>query len=177
MAERIKGEKYEAGLSTTQIAAKARAEIKAAIRAGTLPAGSYSVRKDHHKSIVVRIEGLGIQLHNPEWLRQKALRPYEMTSNLDFPRYTPRAKAVLAYVNALLEAYNYDGSDIQSDYFDVNFYLDVSFGDDGGEYEDGVAYYQAVGEAQEQMSADLHRAAQAEVNAAPQVRPALRLVR
>lgn len=71
MYERSYGAKYDKNLSTTQIAALVREEIKAAVKAGTLPAGKYSVRSQSYSggsSIDVRISGLTGQVFEPEYL-------------------------------------------------------------------------------------------------------------
>lgn len=45
------------------------------------------------------------------------------------PCYTDDCKKVLQRVKDITCEYNYDNSDIQSDYFDVNFYLHLSIGE------------------------------------------------
>ena len=41
---------------------------------------------------------------------------------------TPRAWDVLARAVEIGQAYNWDNSDIQTDYFDVNYYFDINIG-------------------------------------------------
>ncbi|MFA5790639.1 MAG: LPD29 domain-containing protein [Caldisericia bacterium] len=43
--------------------------------------------------------------------------------------YTDECKKVLQRVKELTDEYNYDNSDVQSDYFDVNFYLHLHIGE------------------------------------------------
>lgn len=124
MYEKAFGSKYDKNLTTVEIAALVRKEIKAAIKSGALPKGKYSVRKDHHKSITVCISGLGFLVANPDYNRLGE-RDFVVHQPAE-RRYTPRARATLKAVEAMLEAYNYDGSDIMSDYFDVNFYSSVN---------------------------------------------------
>ena len=42
-------------------------------------------------------------------------------------QYTPDAKKVVDGIKAIMDSYNYNDSDIQTDYFDVSFYGDVEF--------------------------------------------------
>lgn len=129
MYEKTYGSKYDANLSVKEIAAIVRGEIKAAVKAGTLPKGKYSVRKEHHNSIRVEIAPEGEvfdarYLADEDYIRgpmimdgDKMIRP---------SRYVPVVAAAVKTVEAMLWAYNYDGSDIQSDYFNVNFYSNVT---------------------------------------------------
>lgn len=72
--------------------------------------------------------------------------PYEQKKNLEYmkekghsqvnhfyiqtsPFYTDECKNVLQRVKDITDEYNYDNSDSQSDYFDVNFYLHLSIGE------------------------------------------------
>jgi hypothetical protein len=45
------------------------------------------------------------------------------------PFYTAECKKVLQRVKDITAEYNYDNSDVQTDYFDVNFYLHLNIGD------------------------------------------------
>lgn len=122
------GAKYERGLSTTEIARRFRADVKAAVAAGTLPRGlKLSVRTDYFSggsSIDVTIvQAPGLRILNPERLELDATnQPCYGT-----PWATAEARALDEALTAMLNAYNFDGSDIQSDYFHVNFYGHVNF--------------------------------------------------
>jgi hypothetical protein len=48
-----------------------------------------------------------------------------------FERYTAEAVALRTAIEQIVSAYNYDGSDIQSDYFNVRFYSNVDIVEDG----------------------------------------------
>lgn len=115
--ERKYGDKYEAGLSVVGIAKRYRSDLKAAIKAGTLPAGiKCSVVTRNHRSINVEV------LELPTWFR--------LTSG-EWGRdgYAQKSRESIELVQLLrtmLDAYNYDGSDIMRDYFDVNFYSSVT---------------------------------------------------
>jgi len=125
MTERFYGAKYEEvrGKPLTEVAKKLRGDIKAAVKTGKLPKGlKVSVRKDHN-SIDLTVTALpeGFTIHNREWVRDE----HEGTDRrfgFGLGRLSPEAKALTGTVQAMAAAYNYDGSDIQTDYFDVNFY-------------------------------------------------------
>lgn len=125
------GARYDARLTTPQIAAKIRDEIKAAVKAGTLPKGlQCSVRSRRFaggSAIDVEIKALpaGWQVHNPERLRADQENPHGPTPQI--PRYSEATRALIATLEAMLAAYNFDGSDTQTDYFHVNFYEHVEF--------------------------------------------------
>lgn len=114
MSKHTVGSKYEEvkDESRVQIAARIRADIKAAVVSGTLPAGTYSVRTRSYSGggsidiAVVAVTKPGFVVTNPN--------PEE--------RYSEELKAVVETLNGFHDAYNYNNSDSQSDYFDVNYY-------------------------------------------------------
>ncbi len=120
------GPKYDKTLSSTEIAVRVRGDIKAAIIAGNLPRGlKVSVRTKYFaggSSITCEVTAVpvGMRALSVEFLRD------EIRSS-PWARYTHEAKDVLDKIEALLNAYNFDGSDSQSDYFHVNFYTHVKF--------------------------------------------------
>lgn len=123
MTERAYGDKYEAGLSTPEIAKKLRQDIKAAVKAGELPKGlKVSVRSESFSggsAIRLRVTAVpdGFTIYNPEWVAAEDKRePHHL------PWASPEADKVARVVEGLAAAYNYDGSDTMTDYFDVNFY-------------------------------------------------------
>ncbi len=119
------GAKYDRSLSTPECAKRFRADVKAAILAGDLPKGlKLSVQCDSYSggsSIDVRIKALPFAALNPG--RESAHADQQ-------PRYTPRTSALLKTLEGMLGAYNHDGSDSQSDYFDVKFYGRVEVSSD-----------------------------------------------
>lgn len=130
--ETVYGEKYAAtkDLSRVEIAKLIRADIKAAVASGALPAAKYRVWTESYSggsSIDVEIGAFWIaNLFNPERLEREA-------NNLGVcghDRYSAAAMRVIGAVRSIVAAYNYDGSDIASDYFHVRFYSSVDF--DGG---------------------------------------------
>jgi hypothetical protein len=113
------GAKYDRNLSRTAIAGAYRADIKAAIAAGELPKGlkvSVRCRRSGHSGAIdqtVTAVPEGFAIINPA----RVTNPHG--NNL---RHTPEAAALLRKLHDMLDAYDYDGSDSMSDYYDHNFY-------------------------------------------------------
>ncbi len=134
MTQRVYGEKYSKDLNTTQIAALVRDEVKAAVKAGQLPKAKYGIRTHYYaggSSIRIRISELPGQVFEPEYLtRGDAYLSGPSVQGEDGwqrpSRYTPWVTKAVAKVSAMLAAYNYDGSDIQTDLYDVKFHADVA---------------------------------------------------
>ncbi len=123
------GRKYDASLSTKEIAIRVRADIKTAIKASRLPAGKYSVRIEEsslHAAIRVTAAPVGIVLLRTEsWTLDMSGR-IECTSRAIDSR-TTEANGLLDALETILAAYNYDRSDLASDYHDSNFFSSVGF--------------------------------------------------
>ncbi|WP_373533393.1 hypothetical protein [Vampirovibrio sp.] len=92
------GSKYERGLDVAEIAKRVRAELKAQVKAKQLPKARVRFCHQH-------------PAENP----------------LNLPRFTEAGQALIKGVEAIVAAYNYDGSDTASDYWNVNFYSSVFF--------------------------------------------------
>jgi hypothetical protein len=160
MYETTYGTKYEAtkDLSRVEIAKLIRADIKAAVKAGLIPKAKYSVTCSRGTGIdvsIVDVERRGFVLHNPERLRWEAENPH--ASMWSAPgnvrdRFSPEAEAVLAALKEIWGAYNYDGSDIQSDYFNVRYYGGVQF---GWQWADTMREQELLKLRGEQVAADL----------------------
>jgi hypothetical protein len=115
------GSKYDATLTTTDIAKRIRADIKS-----TLPDIKVSVRCKSFSggsSITVEVTSVpaSLQLLTADYLAGR-----EEFNGAAY-RYTPDARALRASLEALVAAYNFDGSDSMVDYFHVNFYAHVNF--------------------------------------------------
>jgi hypothetical protein len=126
------GDKYERDLDVDVIAKRVRADIKAAVAAGELPAAKYSVRISRYsmgRSLTVTVDELPFAVCNPERVRRDVLEPHDRSTLL---LRTEEAQAAMAKVEAIVDAYNFDGSRPQEDYSHVNFYGHVSF---GGQYD------------------------------------------
>jgi hypothetical protein len=124
MYDRTYGHKYNKELSRKQIAVCIRNDLKAAMAAGELPKGcKFSVAcSPRGSSIDLRVTMLpaGFQIHNPDY--GETGPRYGGQS-----RYTAEAEQMLARLKHIHGAYNHDGSDSMSDYFDVNYYGQASF--------------------------------------------------
>jgi hypothetical protein len=122
------GSKYEVtkDLDLAQVAKLVRADIKATQKAGFLPAGlECSVRISRYsmgQSLDVRITAAPFVVYVPE---------HQVDANRDAgvrcPFLTRSAVAAFDVIEAIVEAYNRDRSDTQSDHFDVRFYGHVEF--------------------------------------------------
>ena len=128
--ERSYGSTYDKTLTTTQIAKLVRAKIRDYTKSGRLPKGlKVSVRSEYFangSSIGAKITAMPFPIFNENRLRAEIEYPNDVAQ---WPReaYSPRALRVLAEIKALMAGYNHDGSDIQTDYWDVKFYSSIQF--------------------------------------------------
>jgi len=102
---------------------KIRADLKE-----QFPNLSFSVKKDSRKIYITLVSGnfkAFKALTSAEERGYETLNPYYIE---DDPSLTDEAKNVMTMVKEITQKYNYDNSDIQSDYFDVNFYLGLAVG-------------------------------------------------
>lgn len=128
-----RGAKYEAtrGLSTKEIAARIRADIKAAQAAGTLDARlKISTRCEYFSggsSIDCRITRIpdDLPLYNPDFLRHEAEHATGPFNPYRGEHHSPQFAEALATIKAIHSAYNRDNSDSMTDYFCVRYYGDV----------------------------------------------------
>ncbi len=122
--EKVTGTKYDRSLSIVEIGKLVRKEIKA-----QYPDIKASVTTDHFtggKSLDIVIKSVPFGIMNPmrvEVLRQNRVRGEEGA----YPLRTDKAEQLLKALDDLVNQWNFDGSDMQSDYFNVNFYQHVSF--------------------------------------------------
>lgn len=159
MYERSYGYRYEEvkDMTTVEIAKAIRADIKQAKAEGLLPTRwTYSVRTDHGTSIDVDVrdcpdawqpcdgtvpgsrrtypDGSSTATGCPDvWCaarndpeRAHAAKPHDVL--------TEEARVAKMTLERIHGAYNYDGSEIQVDYFDVRYYGHVEF-EDASSYE------------------------------------------
>jgi hypothetical protein len=118
------GTKYEATkeLDIKEIAKLIRADIKAMIKTGELPAGKYAVtisRYSMGQSLTIRVTDLpfpvrveGYTINTPH-TRAK-------------PWFTPEAVCLEEDLDAILQAYNQKETDWQSDYCNTHFFGHVN---------------------------------------------------
>ncbi len=123
MAHReAEGSKYRATekLSLVEVAKLIRADVKEAVSAGVLPRGLVlSVRVRHHSSIDTTITAAPFEVLSRAHVLASDALPHLHTG---ISRYTPLALCALARLEDIANAYNYDRSEVQSDYFNVRFY-------------------------------------------------------
>lgn len=129
------GSKYEStkSLRTKEISALIRADIKSAVKAGELPAGKYSVRTGgtwSARTIDVTFDlGNDFCLFSRANLEWREEHPHE--SCADAPanireRYSDECRKVESKIHEIVNQYNYDRSDLMTDYFDCRFYAHVN---------------------------------------------------
>jgi len=104
MYERTYGAEYDASMTVKQIAAVVRTRLRAALKAGDLP-----VPAGNEVKISVRYRTASMMQ-----AIDRTVSGFEGTRS----EWAALRKAIDAVANA----YNHDGSDIQTDYFDVRFY-------------------------------------------------------
>lgn len=109
--DRCRGSKCAGGWrSVTDVAKDVRQDIKAEVQTGTLPNLAYSVTCEKYsmgQSMTVEVRGVPERIQN-----------------------APEAIGILGRLEEIVNAYNWDGSDVQTDYFDVMFYAHVHFESD-----------------------------------------------
>jgi len=120
---KFEGARYEAtkSLSLAAINRLIRADIKALVESGEIPAGSYSVRKSSRSIVIEFVAPLG-SLFNNDRLVAEQLNPHGWHRG---ERYSAEARALVATLTAVASAYTYDDSDICTDYFNSRFWLYV----------------------------------------------------
>jgi hypothetical protein len=118
------GEKYQPGMDAVDITKLMRQDIKAAIKAGLLPDGKYSVRLRRYsggQSIDMTASHLQTckLVLNPERVQWEKEHPHLVNPH---NRYTAEGDRILEELKSIHNAYNYDGSDTMSDCYNVNYY-------------------------------------------------------
>lgn len=132
MTEIVYGSKFAAtkGLSRVEIAKLVRADIKSSLKSGELPAGKYSVKTESYSgggsiNVTFTVADPNFPAWNPARLVHEATSPNAWMSANSLTFRSAELTAVEATLQAMLDAYNFDGSDIQTDYFHVRFYSHV----------------------------------------------------
>lgn len=118
----FRGAKYDKSLTRTQIAALVRSDVKAAIKAGVLPAGLKVSVRCNGSAITASITAFPAAVLNPARVYADAIGVWEQRTRL---LYTAPVRQAVDAIEALLNAYLRDASDIQTDYFNCNFYGSV----------------------------------------------------
>lgn len=121
------GEKHNRELTGAQISAAIRRDIKQAVATGELAAAKYSVTLKTFsggQSITVRISEVPFDLFEKRFLRHELDTKGRVF--YEGERYSEKLRALLKQVKKLADAYNFNDSDLQTDYFHVNYYLNVA---------------------------------------------------
>lgn len=124
-------------ISTEQVAFK-RQTLKEAF-----PGWKFSVRKDRHSAIRVTILSGPIDFFADEARTPRNRTSSSIIAHIDGPsaklhdsvnqyyikdHWAGEARDALLAINEIVNDGNYDNSDIQSDYFDVGFYVTIEIG-------------------------------------------------
>jgi hypothetical protein len=142
MYERSYGDKFAEtkDLRTVEIAKLVRADVKAAKAAGELPADlNVSVRYESASMMTaIRVAVLdapelwepcpGYRLNPGSDVGTGCPSP-GCPETYTHDRLTAEGLRITGILEAILNSYNYDGSDIMTDYFDVRFYSTVTIED------------------------------------------------
>ena len=131
MTQRTYGSQYDRNRTVTEDAASIRSQLKAAQKDGTVPADwKVSVRKrksTYSWAIDVTLVSprpiYAADPHSREWVRHAETGEYVIAWA---DRLTAEAQAASRLARELLDAHNHDGSDSQTDFYDVKFYSDVN---------------------------------------------------
>ncbi len=120
------GAQYDAARDIADIAKLVRKDIKVAVKAGELPAVKYRVRISRYsmgRSLNVTVKGLPVeQVANMERFRAEARNPDLRHLGVPVGKLkTEEAYALEAKVEALVNAYNFDKSDLLNDYHSSAF--------------------------------------------------------
>ena len=114
------GDKYNKDMATVDIAKIIRKEVKK-----KFPKIEASIRSERFAggtTINVVIKDPGFNPINPKW------RPQDWTGNLiTNPRYTERGIRLLKQIDSLCSRFRMSDCDGMTDYFRVNFWLDVKY--------------------------------------------------
>lgn len=136
------GKKYQHGLSTKEIAARVRAEIRAKypMRDGYRIGVKYN-SFSMGSSIDITIKAAPFEIYQPEykdayinkdWDAIKAMQELRRNAAGNDPirntsyEYTPETTELLDDLKTMIRAYRYDDSDGMIDYFSTNFYDHVT---------------------------------------------------
>jgi hypothetical protein len=132
--------KYEQGLDISEIAKRLRKEIRAAVKAEELPKCKYSVRISRYsmgQSLSVSVTETPFPIHNRRYLeleheilygdnsREQVRDLY--TKKEETERWTQEAIDLIKTLEGMVDQWNYDGSDSQTDYFNVNYSSNVDY--------------------------------------------------
>jgi hypothetical protein len=123
-------------LDTTQVAARIREDIKAAVRAGDLPKAHYSVRTDKYSmgsSITVVAAKLPFEVLNPDaFFVERGANWLTFDRARHRSRFSAEAQGVERTLNKIVDAYHWDRSDSMTDSYNERFAKHVEVKEDEG---------------------------------------------
>jgi hypothetical protein len=123
------GAKYNTDLDIKEIAKLVRKDIKAAVKAGSLPKEmKVSVRVKRYsggQSLNLNVKSFPGGFLNPAYVKAVKVNPHLCYTEYP-PRYYLHVSRALTTLDNLANAYNYNNSDTMVDYFDVNYYVSVN---------------------------------------------------
>lgn len=121
MARPAEGSKYRAtqGLPLVGVAKLIRADVKASVAAGTLPRGLAVSVRVRHSSIDITLTAAPFEILSRAHVLAVDVLPDVHTR---ISRYTPLTLCALDRLEDIANAYNYDNSEPETDYFNVRFY-------------------------------------------------------
>lgn len=118
------GSKYDTNLTVTDICKLIRKDLKEALGKNW----KFSVRKRHYNAISIEILDCPPQ-HIYDMFDHNAYQAHKNAGGFEWKR-TEFHRANMQIISDIVNAYNFDDSDGQTDYFHVNFYEDVRFSHD-----------------------------------------------
>lgn len=119
---RWEGSRYDGNLSLSDICKKIKEYGKL-----RFPTCKFSVNKSGYRSVnIILVSGDFEAFRKDEEIDRWSYN-YDKRGRFN-EKYTDRCNEVMELMRDYAESYNYDNSDIMTDYFDVNFYLDLSVG-------------------------------------------------
>ena len=113
------GQNFDPALNLKTITSRIRVDARQLAK--TFPiVKAVSVRMRHHSAIDCVVSFVeGVELVNPRWADSQAnWNPSERPE----PLHTERVREVLKAVETIRDSYNYNNSDLMTDYFDVGYY-------------------------------------------------------
>lgn len=101
----------------------------------TYPSYKFSVTKDGYQSINVALMAADFYPFKDKEKLHGDIRNYSLRDDGEDSPLTDRCREVMRNVKAFVDSWNFDDSDIQTDYFCTNFYEDISIGTYGKSFE------------------------------------------
>lgn len=100
-------------------------EIFAKWLKGTYKGCTFSIRLSDYNSIVINLLKADFNPFVDEMLYSYSLSRYDIHND---PKLNARAKEMFTNIQSFCQSYNYDHSDLYSDYYDVGFYFSMNIG-------------------------------------------------